>query len=239
MKLHYDAHQFGNRRAKPVSAETGLSWQDYGSMSTHTRKQSGERRLPTPDWALDDALLRELLVAFMESRAGIKPTKGRLRPRLERARLAILAQHPRLNETLDRLNARYVKIQVEGLPEEETTPQRTVFADCAPEVDTAIRQEVTARKTLADLETEIEGLDTYIRYTRNGGAGVLAQVVYLYYRCRLDSVGVGEETGLKPPHVRQLLYRLNVVWEQKFQQRKTGMPEELPPEPLFAFLTLA
>jgi transposase-like protein len=32
----------------------------------------------------------------------------------------------------------------------------------------------------------------------------------------LDSVGVGDQLTLKPPHVRQLLWRLNGIWTEKF-----------------------
>src|SRR5208282_3224236 len=65
------------------------------------------------------------------------------------------------------------------------------------------------RKRLRHLEIEIEGIDTYLRISENGGADVVAATVYLYYRTGLDSVGVGAELGLKPPHVRQTLFRLH------------------------------
>lgn len=233
VNLHYDAHQFGNKRARPVSVKTGLSFQDYASMQTFTRKQSGERRLPTPYWALNDKLFRELLVVFMEARVGIRTPTGTLIERLERARLAALAQHPRMNDTVDRLNTEYVQTQRGGVSEEEVARRNAAQPTLPGFEEEALIQATNDR--LAELEVEIEGIDTYLRYTRNGGAGVLAQVVYLYYRVGLDSVGVAEETGLKPPHVRQLLWRLNELWKERFGHVKaeTG---ELPPEPLFGFL---
>jgi hypothetical protein len=225
-------YAWGERRQLPASARTGLSFQDIGSMGIHTRKQSGERRLPTPVWAISDKLLRELLVVFLETRVGLRPTKARLKVRMERARLAVLAQHPRLNEALDHLNAEYVRIQKNGVSEEEIESRHI------PQPLPGFEDEVAVKATkdrLEELEIEVEGLDTYLRYTRNGGAAVLAQVCYLYFRVGLDSVGVATECGLKPPHVRQLLYRMNEVWKQKMSNRKTGMPE-FPPEPLFDFL---
>ena len=227
-------YQFGGKKQRMASAITGLDFRDTVNMQVVQRKQSGERRLPTPLWALNDKMFRELLVTFMEGRLGLKPGKGNMIDRLDRARLAALAQHPRLNETLDKLNMEYVQVQRDGVSADEIArraAQPTIFQESDPELDMQIRQGHAATKRLVELEVEIEGLDTYLRYTRNGGAGVLAQVVYLYYRVGLDSVGVADETGLKPPHVRQLLYRMNEVWKQKFGH--VTAPKEIQPEPLF------
>jgi len=62
---------------------------------------------------------------------------------------------------------------------------------------------------IKQLEREISGIDTYLRISENGGADIVAAIVYLYYRTGLDSVGVGGELGLKPPHVRQTLFRMH------------------------------
>ena len=62
----------------------------------------------------------------------------------------------------------------------------------------------------------IEGIDTYLRYTVNGGADMVASAVYLYYRVGMDSVGVANELGLKPPHIRQTLYRLHQTAKKIF-----------------------
>jgi hypothetical protein len=44
--------------------------------------------------------------------------------------------------------------------------------------------------------------------------------VYLYFRAELDSVGVSQEVGIKPPAVRQLLWKLNKLWEKEFAPAK-------------------
>jgi hypothetical protein len=49
-------------------------------------------------------------------------------------------------------------------------------------------------------------------------------VVVLYFRMGLNSVDVAGETGLKPPHVRQLLYRLRAIWIEKFKVDLTVQP---------------
>ena len=68
------------------------------------------------------------------------------------------------------------------------------------------------------LEQEIENYDTQVR---TAGIEKVAAAVYLYYRAALNSVGVAAETGMKPPHVRILLYRLQQVWEKRFNDDGT------------------
>ena len=108
MEPHFDQHAFAGRRARPVSPETGISFDDYGFMQTHQRKQSAERKLPTPTWAVNDAALREVLVSYLERRAVIRPGTGTLRERLARAKDAVIVQRAELNRRLDRLSRKYV-----------------------------------------------------------------------------------------------------------------------------------
>src|SRR6185312_4187785 len=70
--------QFANRHAFPVHAEygadhewtsTGIGFEEYSRMQTVTRSVAPGRQLETPSWAVNDAQLRELLVAFLEERA--------------------------------------------------------------------------------------------------------------------------------------------------------------------------
>jgi hypothetical protein len=197
-------YAWGKRGQRSVSARktrdgwdsTGISWQDYGSMSTRQHKQSGERRLPTPMWALDDKLLRELLVVFMETRLGIHNPTGTLLERRDFARAYAISDRPRHEANLDELNLRYVEESKAGAP-----PER-----------------------LKRLEQEIENLDTFLRTTVNGGMDTVAGTVFLYHRCKFDSVGVGTELGLKPPHVRQILWRMNQVWKKRFNEDGTLKP---------------
>ena len=72
---------------------------------------------------------------------------------------------------------------------------------------------------LKELEHQIENLDTCIRVLQKGMATVIAAVVYLYYRQGLNSVAVGELLHLKPPHVRQLVWRIkNFDFKNTFSQ---------------------
>ncbi|HEV2521984.1 MAG TPA: hypothetical protein VGT24_06345 [Candidatus Acidoferrales bacterium] len=178
----FDPWQF-YKRSRPVTATRKISWDDYlWGMHCYTRKQSGERRLPTPQWALNNELLQQVLTEFMERRACVRNPNFSLRERLALAIEGVKKQRPYYQATVDRLSGE--------------------FRQCKDE----------ARR--AELQQEIESLDTFLRMiANNGGAGTIAAVVYLYHRRKLDSVGVATELGLKSPHVRMLLYRLARCWK--------------------------
>lgn len=218
----YDAHQFAGRRSHPVEAHVtvdgwvgnGISYEDYSRMSTQSRKSSGERRLPTPIWAINNPLLRRVLVTFMEERAFSKKERARLKggqkERLERAKAKIMSKRPDIMRVMDNLCAQFVDIKQKGLNPNITDKEwneqaRQPFMEFAE----GEARYVDEQKRLRQLEIEIEGIDTYLRYTENGGADVVAAIVYLYYRTGLDSVGVASELGLKSPHIRQTLWRLH------------------------------
>lgn len=195
--LRYDPHQFAGwrRGSGPVSALTGISFDDYVFMGTRIHKQSGERRLPTPEWALNDKMLREVIVTFLENRARIGTGPGTLRARLGRAMLALRCKKPYFECDLKNLNGYYRHRK---------------------------RQSVKR-----PLQIEIEGLDTQIRIAEN--PALVCAIPYLYHRAKLDSVGVAEELGIKPPHVRMVLYRMNQIAKQLEKGTATKPPLPLPP----------
>jgi hypothetical protein len=187
--------QFSDRQRFPVSAEVtadgwatpGIAFEDYARMAIQTHKLSGERRLPTPRWAINNEMLRLLIVSFLEERmlhAGSKflwtywraVAKLPLEKRLEIAQKRLMEQRPWQTQTLDALCKEYV--------------------GASPE-----------RKQI--LQTQIQNVDTFLRYTeKDAGLATIAGCVSLYYRYCTDSVGVGLELHLKPNHVRQILCRL-------------------------------
>jgi hypothetical protein len=222
----FDPHAFAGRRQHPVNARktaegwisSGIAFEDYTRFNTQTHKQSAERRLPTPDWAVNDSKLRKLLVTFMEERAGMRRAgSGTQQERLAHATELILGKRPRMVEVLKKLCNEYVTLKQLGLKPESTDAEWNAARQqpYIPLFEGEARH-VAEQKRRRELEIEIEGLDTYLRYTVNGGADVIAAIVYLYYRAGLDSVGVGSELGLKPPHVRQTLWRLHDTWNHKF-----------------------
>ena len=184
----------------PVSADfhggdswtsTGIDFSDYSRMAIQTRKQSGERRLSTPSWAVNRTELRELLAVYLEHRARIRPGVGSYYERFLHAQAVLKRNCKRHITTLDKLCAEYVPL----------------------------KQSDPANPRLRELEIQIETLDTRIRLEQVGYGKTLAGIVYYYYALGLDSVGVAEQLKIKPPQVRGTLFRLHECWE-KFHERE-------------------
>jgi len=91
---------------------TCLSYDDATRMSCTLHVVQRKRRLATPDWALDDRLLRKLLCAFMVRKALLKvPIPDDLesqRALLARADERLKSQLPMLEERVTRLCQQYV-----------------------------------------------------------------------------------------------------------------------------------
>ncbi len=201
----FDKGQRGATRF-PVHAEydgegftsTGLAWEDYSRMQMQHRKQSAGHRLPTPVWALNQKLLRSVLVRYLEKRAGMKkPQPGTEYERMQRALAAIEKRRPMSECVLKRMCSAYLQLKKSG-------------CDAA---------------RLNKLSQEIENHDTVLRLNTNV-AGTVLRIVHLYYSVGMDSVAVALELGFKPPHVRQVLWRLRREYE-----RMNGINRAPSPKP--------
>lgn len=60
------------------------------------------------------------------------------------------------------------------------------------------------------LDVEIEALDTYLSISGHIAA-LVAAIIFLYHRAKLDSVGVAAELHIKPNHVRQIIFRCSKI----------------------------
>jgi hypothetical protein len=197
-ELAFDPHQFFKHSA-PVHSEyagkgefttTGVSFDDYARMHGSQQSLFRGRRASPPRWAVNDAELREVLVRFLERRAGLlRPQQGSHAQRIGRARAKLKSRVPAQSALLDRLCRDYVASKRK-------------------------RKIKTARLRMQEME--IENLDTQLRMV--DPLPVVARAVYLYHRCGLDSVQVGTAVHLKPPHIRGLLWRLARIAEQIRQQ---------------------
>jgi len=178
---HYDDHQFQNSRR---SRQKLLAFADLHNMHFERRKQTQERRLATPGWALNDEQLRELLVQYLERQAffgRVPPGTMTLEERIKRAEEKLAVQVPKLQSELRQRIFEYHELQKCG----RLTPSR--------------------RK---ELEREIQGIDTRICIIRRGALATLTAMVYLYYREGLNAVDVAEQLGVVPTTVHQVFYKL-------------------------------
>lgn len=161
----------------------GLSYDDIGSFHIEKKTTFGTRNLETPEWALNDASIRDVIVRFMELRAFPGPCRrysGTPQERLARALNKRLSGKPRLEEMVTKASKAYVAAKKAG-----ESPAR-----------------------LKRLSVEIENVDTQLRFIESEHKLALG-CIYRYYRCSEDSVNVAIALGIKPPHVRQMLWRLN------------------------------
>lgn len=209
----------------PVSADfnggdewssPGLSFDDYARCHVQNRKQSGVRRLPTPKWAFNFSMQRELLVAYLEKRAYLKYiphglNRLTLLQRLARAQAVLVRRRPMFVERITELCKEYVAMKNAGRP----------------------------AGVLRKREIQIELLDTRLRmeFKDDGGAGMIARIIHLYYSVSLDSVGTAQEMGIKPPHVRKILFELNKVakelgWiDEDIEAARAGRKHRAPAPP--------
>jgi hypothetical protein len=192
----FDRHQFP-RINSPVGAHyigngewastSNFSFDDYERARTRSIKLFASRRFKTPDWAVNDTMLRRVICEYLIQRtAGHKRWKATL-PQdatndIEKIRWAeslLAARIPNLQKLVDSLCGEYVELRRNG-----ADPAR-----------------------LRKLESTIGGSDAQIIFNR-APARVVASVVYAYFRLGMTSVGVAESVGLHPPAVRQLLRRI-------------------------------
>lgn len=190
----FDRHAFAGHRkqGRAVSATTGISFQDYGSMHVVRRAKQRVRRLPTPIWAANDKDLAEVVLKYCERRLYIvSPRNRHVTPeslthqqRLERIRnrekQMLASQQVHLREQIKR----YREMMEAGASEQELT----------------------------NVGTQIQNLDAQVRTARDSGCAALAtSIAYLYHRNGWGCVEVAQELCLKPPLVRQTLARMNMA----------------------------
>ena len=178
----------------PVSAEfgadgeissTGIAFEDYSRMATSTKaKLDHGRKLERPLWAINPEQLRKLVIRYMEARAIIHKPTGTDKERIDCAQNKLDSMRARRVATLTKICKRYVELKKQG----------------------------TDIAKIKKLGEEIENLDSTIKFERNI-AGRVLRIVHCYYSLGYNSVDVAHEVGIKPPAVRQILWKLHREWE--------------------------
>lgn len=102
----FDEHQFVHR-GRVVSAETGISFQDYEGMHVKRRKLKAFRRLATPDWVMNDAKVRTVALNYLEDRFYLRDRSGTDQERIKRIETEVQRHIPRKVKELEDLQARY------------------------------------------------------------------------------------------------------------------------------------
>jgi len=182
----FDSHQFANRKIK----SSQLSFNDMArSHVLHIGDKKPGRRLPTPDWAMRDASLREVIAFYLEDRLFVRDRSGTPHERLARCRAAAVAQLPRKREQLRRLIERYRDLS--RLPETPTS-------------------------ALKRLEGQIANIDGDV-FLASRLPEIVASVVYGYFRLCWNSVSVAEYLNIKPCAVRQMIFRMGRAAKRIFE----------------------
>jgi len=166
---------------------SGISFDDYSRMSTRSKSQNCVfHRNGVPAFVLSVSKLRAVIVHVVEVRAGFRNPL----PGTHTQRLKCA------QKVLDEKRAAKINI-LGGLCERYVALKNA--GD--PEFKT--------------LEPMIENLDTVLR-VNDHIAATIAGVLYLSWRCNMDSPAVGAALGMKPPHVRQILRRANIIARKLF-----------------------
>jgi hypothetical protein len=184
-----DDYQF-SKRVRAISKESGLTFNDIRRMQTYTRSLNGGKHNPIPRWAMNDLLLRKVILVYLESRIKIgcqrSPVESQLTDaeRLKAVRDSSLGMIFPLKCRLQGHLNQYAKLSQSGVPQ----------------------------NVLDRLQRHIENFDTQIVCLERGLDVIATAVTYLSYRLQYNSVQVAETLHLKPCHVRQIINRMNKAW---------------------------
>jgi hypothetical protein len=207
-----------NAEGKAEDRPNSLAYSDMSGLHIMAgAERQPERRLPTPRWALEDKLLRVVLVHYLEERFyTTRHRQGTLLERLAQCKKAAERYLPGTRETLAAWIKDYRTLSSGRFQELNDEDAQQKFAslkenDGQRALTGEIAREMLASKKLRDLETQIMNLDTDIFLTEKGHAEMVNAIVYKYYRLAWNSVSIAEDLGLKPPHIRQVLFRLNLT----------------------------
>jgi len=187
----FDSHQFANRKIKSLQ----LSFDDMARAHVlHVADKKPGRRLPTPDWAMSDEALREVLAFYLEGRLFLRSSDGTPHERLAKCRAAAELHVVRKRRQLQKMIEKYREFA--RLPSRESGNLRL-------------------------LEQQIGNLDTEI-FIAAKLPEIVCSAAYLYHRLCWNSVSVAEHLGITPCHVRQILYRLRRAAERMARAKIAG-----------------
>jgi len=186
----FDQNQFAGRRTKAVKATQtregwdtpGIAHADFASMHIHRRKEVA-RRLPKPEWAMNDKDLRRVVLLYCEGRLYIHPPADASdAERLKAIDARAKAVFPVKELELARLLKQYNELSQDPNADKERVRRLAIL---------------------------VQNRDSIIQILKRGLPALVMSVVFQSYRLGRDSSTVAQELGIKPPMVRIWLYRMN------------------------------
>ncbi len=64
-ELSFDRWQFDDIRARPVTKESNITWEDYGRMGQQDLSDSQDNRRPVPTWTQNNECVRRVICSYM------------------------------------------------------------------------------------------------------------------------------------------------------------------------------
>ena len=166
-----------------VTPESRIAWSDKNFMHVERRRCSRDLKRSVPEWVFNNEMLRHVCLIYLERRFAIHAPTG--------------ASH---TERLAAIN------KVAAAQKE----QRMRVVDVRLDQFNLAKDRHTSSDRMKRLALVLQVEDT--RAVVNSRiAAVILGVAYMSWRQRMKSTEVAEALGIKPPHVRIILYRLKRI----------------------------
>src|SRR5437879_5570417 len=161
-------------RAKMISKQSRLAFSDTQNMHVHRVALTGGKQLPTPTWALNDELLRQVILVYLEKRNHIDPTPEK-------------SYAERLAAVREQSKQYYIPLKFRLI-----NMQRNYHRACAMGAPQRVRDRLAAL---------VQGVDTEIMNLERGVDKLVSAIAYSYYRMGDNSVQIAELLVLRWHHV--------------------------------------
>jgi DNA-directed RNA polymerase specialized sigma24 family protein len=209
----FDTHQF-YERGHFLNEDSDLSYSDLKHMRIgRVADLRKGRRLEVPTWATSDALLRVVIVRYLENRFMLNRRQGTLQERLDICRAAAKRHAAAKKKHLEEHIQQFRACAQNRFAELSERNYEQLF------LETLAGKGSTAR--LNALEKQVRTLDGDLFVTESAAA-LTAAILYQYFRLGYPSPTIAESLSLTPCQVRQILFRARRVArkEEKTSPRK-------------------
>lgn len=192
---HFDRFQFQRPRHRKALR---VDFRELGTRTCAVERR--ERRLETPDWVWDDKRFREAILRYLENRFFISKTEGTYAERLKRVRETAQRHAFPKTKILERRAAIARAILQERYADLSEGEYTKLFL--------AQLRGKTPRDRVKDVAREAQSLHAEV-HVMEKSPEIVAAIAYCYYRLEWDSPTIGEEFGINPAAIRQILFRMN------------------------------